>query len=60
MHRHGPSPGEHRYPRALAHQSFVCRATGPPAPARTPTTPKSCWQCWGAARWTLPRWATLC
>lgn len=44
-HRPGPSPGEHQCSRAVAHQSPVCRATGPPAPARTPTMPRSCWQC---------------
>jgi len=55
-----PQPGQCQCPCAMAHQSLLCRAKGPPAPARTPTLPSSCWQCWGAVRWTLPRWGIPC
>ncbi|XP_078200526.1 BRICHOS domain-containing protein 5 isoform X1 [Callithrix jacchus] len=41
-------------------KSLLSRPKGLRAPARTPTTPRSCWQCWGATRWTPPRWALWC
>lgn len=39
---------------------LLCSPKGLAAPARTPTMPRSCWQCLGAVRWTLPRWGLLC
>nr|XP_020024933.1 BRICHOS domain-containing protein 5 isoform X3 [Castor canadensis] len=37
-----------------------CRPKGPASPARTPTMPRSCWQCLGTTPWTLPKWELRC
>nr|XP_020024932.1 BRICHOS domain-containing protein 5 isoform X2 [Castor canadensis] len=34
--------------------------SGPASPARTPTMPRSCWQCLGTTPWTLPKWELRC
>lgn len=55
-----PKQGRSRCPSAMAHQSLLRRPEGLTAPARTPATSRSCWQCLGTVRWTPPRWGSQC
>ncbi|XP_077841442.1 BRICHOS domain-containing protein 5 isoform X4 [Macaca mulatta] len=41
-------------------KSLLNRSKSLGALPRTPNTPRSCWQCRGATRWTLPRWGIWC
>ncbi|XP_049760096.1 BRICHOS domain-containing protein 5 isoform X2 [Elephas maximus indicus] len=59
---HSMEPQDQETLRLLVNtsRSLLCRPQGPTAPARTLATPRSCWLCWGGARWTLPRWGLQC
>lgn len=54
-------PGMHGpHPAGSSARVLLCSSRRCKAPARTPTTPRSCWQCLGAKRWTLPRSGLPC
>ena len=54
-------PGRHgSYSAGGSARVPLCSPTGLAAPAGTPATPRSCWQCLGTMRWTLPRWGLPC